>query len=58
LAAGKSARSNIGWMNLMTDKPIKYSKEELEDPIKGLAKEIKKLRKKFKKLRHSVRAKK
>jgi len=37
------------------DGKVKYSKEELEDPIGGLAKQLKKLKKKFKRLRRSVR---
>jgi len=40
------------------DGKVKYSKEEIEDPIGGLAKELKKLKKKFKKLRNSVRSSK
>jgi len=37
------------------DGKVKYSKEEIEDPIGGLAKQLKKLKKKFKRLRRSVR---
>jgi len=40
------------------DGKVKYSKEELEDPIGGLAKQLKKLKKKFKRLRRSVRSSK
>lgn len=38
------------------DLKVKYSKEELEDPIGYLTKKLKKLKKKFKKLRNSVRS--
>jgi len=37
------------------DGKVKYSKEEIEDPVGGLAKQLKKLKKKFKRLRRSVR---
>jgi chaperonin cofactor prefoldin len=44
------------------DKPddgkVKYTKEELEDPIAGLAKELKKMKKRFKKLQRTIRSQK
>ena len=40
------------------DGKVKYSKEEIEDPIGVLAKQLKKLKKKFKRLRRSVRSSK
>lgn len=37
------------------DEKVPYTKEEIEDPIAWLAKELKKLRKKFKKLKSSAK---